>query len=255
MLAPQTMNIRWAYFDSLGQCFYDPRNNGEAVFSFQIPQLDWVRVRLAVTKGRARVSSAGVPLAQYRVNLSDYTSSLLAFKTNSQLLAGASGALAFTNGGGFDPADTDWHSAALGCVTLAPVVCPITLNCQWYNSDLVLLKANDRWTLRDGNAAPWRIERVVFTGLESNAPEGLPGGLSGTWEITGTNSHVDLSIPNATENAQLAIGVLPSTGDAGDPGTITQEPLAGGADTVRLSVGSAPGTGASFRGTYTLLRL
>lgn len=253
------MNTTWAYFDVLSKSFYDPRRNGAPVHGWAIPRLDQVRVRVAVTMGKAKITAAtGIPLSQYQINLGEYTSSLFALKTNANFLDDASGDLDFTNGGGYETADSDWHGAAVCCVTLAPIVIPITLKSGLYNQEIVLLKTNRRWTLRPDNGAyapPCEVQRDVYTGSESNAPSGLPGGLRGTWTISGTNAYTDLSVPGATSGCQLAIGVLPSTGGAGDAGTITQTPLAGGANTVRLSVSSAPGTGGTFNGNWTLLNL
>lgn len=253
------MNDIWAYYDVYSRSFYNPRKSGRDVFGFALPRLDWVRLRLATTLGRAKIdATTGIPTSTYRYSITDYTSSLFALKSLTHYLQDADGSLAFTNGGGFDTSDTGWHGAASCCVTFAPIVVPLTVDSDKYQIDLVLLKTNQRWTLRPETneaLAPWcYVQRDVYTGTESNAPAGLPGGLRGTWTISGTSDYVDLAIPSATSNTQLAIGVLPST-NAGDPGTITQTPLGGGANTVRLSVQSSPGTGGAFNGNYTLLSL
>jgi hypothetical protein len=253
------MNTTFAYWDRYSRSFYDPRRNGAPVFGWAMPRLDWIRFRLAITNGKARIDSAtGIPLAAYRYNASEYTSSLFALKSAANFVLDASGALDFSNGGGFETGDTSWHSASIGCVTLAPIILPLTLASGLYNSEVILLKTNVRWTLRPDTgpyAPPVDVQRDVFCGNESNAPSGLPGGLTGAWTISGTSLYVDVSVPGATASCLLAIGVSPSTGGAGDPGTVIQTPLAGGVDTVRLSVASSPGMGGTFTGRWTLLNL
>lgn len=253
------MNTYYGYFDAYGKIFYDPRRNGAPVFGWAIPRLDAVRFRIAITYGKARINTTtGIPLTQYQYDIRDYNSSLYALKSNANYIEG--GPLDFSNGGGFETGDTAWHAAAICCVTLAPIVVPITIHSRVYNQEIVMLKTGQRWTLRPDSGEyppPCEIQRDVYTGNESNAPSGLPGGLKGPWTISGASVSTDISIPNCTSQCQLAIGVLPPT-NAGDSGQIMQQVITNTDPTlnvVRLSVGASPGTGGAFNGNWTLLNL
>lgn len=254
------MNTLYGFYDTYGKVFYDPRRNGAPVFGFALPRLDAVRFRIAVTYGKARIdATTSIPLAQYRCDIRDYTSSLYALKSNTNYIE--NGSMDFNNGGGFETGDTEWHAAAICCVTLAPIVIPLTVFSRTYNQEIVLLKTGQRWTLRpdSGEYPPsCEVQRDVYSGNESNAPSGLPGGLRGTWVISDASVSTDILIPNCTSQCQLSIGVLPSTGGAGDSGQITQQFVANTDPTlnvIRLSVGSSPGIGGKFQGNWTLLSL
>ena len=257
------MNTLYAYWDCFSKSFYDPRRNGAPVFGWSIPRLDLVRFRVAVTNGKAKITATtGIPLTQYQYDLREYTSSLFALKPNNSYLADAAGQLDFTNGGGYDTSDTAWMTTGQnGCITLAPIVIPITVLSRNYNQEIILLKTGARWTLRPDSGLyppPCEVQRDVYTGNESNAPSGLPGGLRGTWTISGAHLSTDISIPNCTAACQLAIGVLPSTGGAGDPGQVTQQVITNvnpALNVVRLAVGASPGTGGTYSGPWSLLNI
>lgn len=263
------MNEVHAYYDVYKREFYSPWESC-AVRGFVIPRADLVRLRLATTYGRCRVNRFGIPkpnLTDIQYPLTDYSSAVFALKTDAQLEVGnatpGESELAYSVAG-FDPSDTEWHHLAgnLGLVTLAPIVIGVNVLAATYNLEISLLKTNDRWTLSnsvnpllDGTPLKATVTPGVYTAEEGNAPAGTPGSVGGEWSISGTSKHTDVTVTNATSLTKLAIGVTPPTGEPGDPGAIIQVPLGGGANTVRLSVNQAPGTGAAFNGNWTLLNL
>ena len=264
------VNTRTLYYDwqcdgNDGGCYYNPLT-GRPTFGLDIPRLDWVRIRVALTTGRAKIDpTTRLPLPRYRVPIPEYSSSLFVLKTKANYYG--NGPLAFNNGGGFDATDTAWNGAADGCFTLAPVVIPLTVLSTEYFREIVLLRtAGSRWTLRpstsNGLQPPaCNVLNDVYSGAESNAPSGLPCSITGTWTIANTVPYVDVPVAGATARTLLAIGQSAPTGGAGDSGQIYQQPLPlddGGnpiPNVVRLSVGQAPGQGGSYNGTYTLLIL
>ena len=259
------MNITRRYYDIFSRSFYDPYKNGSPVFNISLPRFDWVRFRVAVTYGKQVVNkTTGIPTAG-QVDLQAQVSSIFSLKDNFNYYAKTGSTFQFTNGGGYDTSDTGWHAPSTGCVTLAPIVIPSTVWCGEYFAAIKFFTATGvTWELiPDGNtidAAPrCLVQRDAYTGLESSVPSGIPGGLHGTWTISGTSQTVNITIPNCTANCQLAIGVQPATGGAGDVGTITQQvfvnPLNPALSYVQLATGSAPGAGAAYNGTYTLLGL
>lgn len=264
--------LGWSVFDRV---FYD-LTTGKQIYGISLPRLDWVRLRLAVTNRIVRVSTASwppIPQTQ-QYSIADQTSSLFALKSmRNYVTNGSASQINFSNGGGFDTSDTAWNGQGGGCcATLAPIVIPLTTESTcfdggyWgndrtyfgfgYASEIILLKPNVRWTLAPQSQPPFPclVQRDVYTGQESNAPSGLPGSMSGPWTISGSALYVDISVPNCTTACFLALSVQPSTGGAGDPGTITQA-VNTVAQTVRLTVGSAPGIGGAFTGRWTLLNL
>ena len=262
------MNEIFSYWDCHRKAFYDPRNSGREVFGLIMPRLDWVRLNLAVTYGTSKVNTAGIPLSG-GYDLSTYTSSLFVLKDMANYYYGESGTggypigsnvLNFSNGGGFDLTARAWHQVAPCCVTLAPIVIPLTVPSIIYNSEISLLKTGQTWRLIPESsgllANPCRVQRDVWTGQESNSPDGLPGGITGQWTIAGTATTFQIPVPNATVNCQVALGVTGSTGSAGDIGMIVLSvvqninPLL---NYVLMTVGSAPGTGAAWSGNFTVL--
>lgn len=258
------------YFDWLGNgsdggCFYNPRT-GRPTFGFDIPRLDWIRIRVAITTGRAKIDpTTRLPLARYRLPIPEYSSSLFVLKTKANYYG--DGDLTFTNGGGYDAGDTAWNGAADGCFTLAPVIVPLTVLSTEYYSEIVIFRtAGSRWTLRPSSSNGLQppvtnVLRDVYSGAESNAPKGLPGSITGTWIIANTVPYVDVPVAGATAQTLLAIGQSTPSGGAGDSGQIYQQPLPldihGNPipNVVRLSAGQAPGQGGSWQGNFTLLIL
>jgi len=244
------MNTVHLYYDSRGKEFYDPWTGRSRLWVMTFAQADLVRVRLAVTNGRAFIDDSGKPLDGYRVSLSTYTGLVWMIKTSSQTALGQAGTAPFAQAG-YDTADTDWHLPSGGMVSQQTVL-PFTVPVLDYCCDYTFKDAvGNSWTL-DTRVQPliFRPIQKIYTGSESTAPAGLPGGQSGTFSIAGAALYVDITVAGMTAAGQLSIGTLPPTGDPGDC-VFTQTPSTG---KVRISVATAPGAGNAFNGNWTLVR-
>lgn len=259
------MQIIHDFYDVYAREHYNPIT-GKVVHGFVLPRLDWIRWRIAATYGRVKVPKTGplIPTSgsvQYPIN--SYTTGNFTIKSETNWLQGnedAANSEVDYSVNGFDTADTAWHhlSGNTGLVTLAPIVIPITVLSGPYTLEVSLYTSTVRWSLINQHPRPLdgTVLIDVFTGLESNAPSGTAGSVGDDFTISGTNAYVDVEVEGATASTRLAIGFYAPTGEPGDPGTVIQTPLPGGAaDTVRLAVNQAPGTGAAFNGHWSLLNL
>lgn len=251
------------FYSVYERCVYNPWTRKKE-FGITLPRLDWIRYRVAVTYGMARVPKTGLPLpaATDQYPISDQTTANWSIKSAQNYTLGntsASTSALDYSVDGFDTTDTDWHhlSGNVGLITLAPIVIPLTVQAQSFNSEVMLYKPSVQWRLCANLTPPYAATVLtdVYTGSESNAPSGGIGPVGGTWTVSGTNTYVDVAVTGATSGTRLAIGNSASTGSPGDHGDPTQTPLAGGANTVRISFSTAPGTSNAWNGSWNLLAL
>jgi hypothetical protein len=251
------MNDIYLYYDVLTKEFYDPWQNGRTIYGMSLARLDRVRVRLAVTNGALNASQVSsttrIPNSDYQYDLSDMTGALFVLKTMRQYEREDSFTFASL---GFDTTDTAWHQASsqTSTLTLGAIVLPTDVAAGRYAVELALVKSSTkaRWTLqRPDPITPFLADvlRPVYAGA------GLSGFLGGSWSISGSATTTDLTVASAAAGTVLSVGLLAPTGTPTDPTAITQTPLPGGAaNTVRLTVPTAPGTGNAFNGCWSCIK-
>jgi hypothetical protein len=169
------VNILTLYYDRQAHEFYDPLHDGRRVWGFAFPKLDKLRLRVAVTAGKATTDIDGKPLSAYRVSLADQSNVIFALKTAENVALEADGDISL-GVSGFDTSDTGWQSLSAGMFSVS-IVAPLTLAGGIYIPEIDLLDStNNSWSLDSGDyPTVCDVTRRVYTGAESTPVSGASG--------------------------------------------------------------------------------
>jgi hypothetical protein len=255
---------RTLYYNATNQNYFDPTCPVPAkVRGIEIPILDLVRIRLAVTAGVARIDGNGFPTSQWQYPLTTEVNAEFTLKQWRNYATSTEMPYDFQSAG-FDPTDTPWHNPTLGRVTLAGMVVPFFVNAngsqftypprQAFVGEISLIDNNNNsWTLGAGYLGfIVGVYTTVALGSASSPGGGSYNPLpSGTFSISGSATSFTIAIPYMTTTGQISIGYLPSTGtptpqiavaDYNTPGQVT------------VSVPNQPGTGTALNFNWTVVR-